>query len=143
MLDLSPTGILTLYADVTMSGLGTGSWSGSGWNMYNKVIAAGDVSRDGKNDLLARTPGGDLYFYAGTGHASTPFESRVRIGPGWDMYSGSKIAAPGDLTGDGRSDLVAVDSAGTLWRYDADGTGTFKSPVKIGWGWNTYKYGIY
>ncbi|MEU3375131.1 VCBS repeat-containing protein [Streptomyces sp. NPDC006711] len=129
------------------NGQSTGVYSridvGGGWNAYDKLVGAGDINGDGLPDLLARTPGGDLYFYAGTGRASTPFESRVRIGPGWDMYSGSKIAVPGDLTGDGRSDLVAVDSSGTLWRYDADGTGNFKARQKVGNGWDTYKYGIY
>ncbi|MFG2722353.1 FG-GAP repeat domain-containing protein [Streptomyces sp. NPDC048416] len=116
---------------------------GGGWNAYDKLLGAGDVNGDGQADLLARTPGGDLYLYAGTGDPKTPFKGRVKIGYGWDMYSGGKIAAPGDLTGDGRTDLVAVDSSGNLWRYDADGTGGFKSRVKIGYGWNTYKYGIY
>ncbi|MFJ8310594.1 MULTISPECIES: FG-GAP repeat domain-containing protein [unclassified Streptomyces] len=116
---------------------------GGGWNIYDKLFGAGDVNGDGVPDLLARTPSGELYLYAGTGDAKAPFKSRVKIGTGWDMYDAGKIAAPGDLTGDGRSDLVAVDSSGDLWRYDADGYGGFKSRVKIGFGWDTYKYGIY
>ncbi|MFI6689472.1 hypothetical protein [Streptomyces sp. NPDC050485] len=59
VLDLSPTGVMALHADVSGSGgLGYGGWSSSGWNMYNKVISVGDVSGDGKPDLMARTPSG-------------------------------------------------------------------------------------
>ncbi|MFE0683142.1 FG-GAP repeat domain-containing protein [Streptomyces sp. NPDC058961] len=129
------------------NGQGTGVYSridvGAGWNAYDKLFGAGDINGDGLPDLLARTPGGELYLYAGTGNAKAPFKGRVKIGTGWNMYSGKMLAAPGDLTGDGRSDILAVDSAGNLWRYDADGSGGLKGRVKIGYGWNTYKYGIY
>ncbi|MFE9401903.1 FG-GAP-like repeat-containing protein [Streptomyces sp. NPDC006530] len=129
------------------NGQGTGVYSridvGGGWNVYDKLFGAGDVNGDGRPDLLARTPGGDLYLYAGTGNAKVPFQGRAKVGTGWNMYNASKIAVSGDLTGDGRSDIVAVDSAGDLWRYDANGSGGFKGRVKIGYGWNLYQYGIY
>ncbi|MFF4833023.1 FG-GAP-like repeat-containing protein [Streptomyces sp. NPDC001315] len=38
---------------------------------------------------------------------------------------------PGDLTGDGRPDLVAVDSAGKLRRYDGLGTGSITSGYTV------------
>ncbi|MEU9100833.1 FG-GAP-like repeat-containing protein [Streptomyces sp. NPDC048361] len=129
------------------NGQATGVYSrvdvGAGWNAYDKLFGAGDINGDGLADLLARTPDGTLYLYAGTGNAKAPFQGRVKIGTGWNAYSAKMIAAPGDLTGDGRSDLVAVDGSGNLWRYDANGTGGFNSRVKIGYGWNTYKNGIY
>ncbi|GGY30048.1 FG-GAP repeat domain-containing protein [Streptomyces xanthochromogenes] len=129
------------------NGQATGVYSridvGAGWNAYDKLFGAGDINGDGLSDLLARTPDGTLYLYAGTGNAKAPFKGRVKIGTGWNMYSANKLAVPGDLTGDGRSDVVAVDGSGNLWRYDADGSGGLKSRVKIGFGWNTYKYGIY
>ncbi|MCX5381972.1 VCBS repeat-containing protein [Streptomyces sp. NBC_00083] len=129
------------------NGQATGVYSridiGAGWNAYDKLFGAGDVNGDGLADLLARTPDGTLYLYAGTGNAKAPFKGRVKIGTGWNMYGAKMIAAPGDLTGDGRSDIVAVDSSGNLWRYDSNGSGGFNSRVKIGFGWNTYKYGIY
>ncbi|MET3950981.1 VCBS repeat-containing protein, partial [Arthrobacter sp. UYEF36] len=42
-----------------------------------------------------------------------------------------------DFNGDGRSDLLARDSAGVLWFYPGNGTGAFLTRVKIGSGWNT------
>ncbi|MGW1883303.1 FG-GAP-like repeat-containing protein [Streptomyces sp. NPDC001970] len=109
---------------------------GSGWGIYNRIVGAGDITGDGRADIVARDSGGNLYLYAGTGSATAPFKGRVKIGPGWNAYN--KLQAPGDIDGDGRADLLATDSAGTLWRYSANGTGSFKARVKIGPGWNTY-----
>ncbi|MEU1538568.1 VCBS repeat-containing protein [Actinacidiphila glaucinigra] len=105
--------------------------------MYNKVFAPGDLNGDGRGDILAHTTGGALYLYAGTGDASAPFKSRVSIGGGWNTYS--KLAAPGDINGDGKGDIVGVNSAGDLYRYTSTGTGKFSAKVRIGPGWYTYR----
>ncbi|MFD7441029.1 FG-GAP repeat domain-containing protein [Streptomyces sp. NPDC059909] len=109
---------------------------GSGWGAYNRIVGAGDITGDGRADIVARDAGGNLYLYAGTGSVTAPFKGRVKIGPGWNAYN--KLQAPGDITGDGRADLLATDSTGNLWRYSANGTGGFSARVKIGPGWNTY-----
>ncbi|MFI9720004.1 FG-GAP repeat domain-containing protein [Streptomyces sp. NPDC052396] len=59
---------------------------GGGWNQFNKLVATGDVDGDGHSDLLARDPKGNLWLYKGTGKASSPFKSRVRIGTGFNQY---------------------------------------------------------
>jgi subtilisin family serine protease len=41
-----------------------------------------------------------------------------------------------DFTGDGKSDLLARDSNGTLWTYPGTGTGLFGWRIKVGDGWN-------
>jgi hypothetical protein len=114
---------------------------GGGWNGYNAIIGAGDIDGDGKADIVARDgSNGHLYIYKGTGVASAPFKARVDIGGGWNGYI--RLAAPGDLDGDGRADIVGVNSAGELYRYSGSGhntTATFKPRVKIGTaGWNGY-----
>ncbi|MFF8843319.1 hypothetical protein ACF08N_11375, partial [Streptomyces sp. NPDC015127] len=53
-----------------------------------------------------------------------PFAARTRIGSGWQIYRA--MSAPGDLTDDGRADLVAQDTSGTLWLYR--GTGKAAAP---------------
>lgn len=45
-----------------------------------------------------------------------------------------------DYGGDGRADLLAVDGAGVLWRYDGTGDGGFRPRQKIGWGWKGYRF---
>lgn len=60
----------------------------SAWTGYNAFAAVGDVNNDGLADYLARTPGGTLYLYKGTGKASSQiFADRIKIGTGWDQYS--------------------------------------------------------
>ncbi|MFF0476854.1 FG-GAP repeat domain-containing protein [Streptomyces sp. NPDC004284] len=134
------SGVLWLYKG---NGAGTGLASrikvGSGWGAYNRILGAGDFSGDGRTDLLARDGSGNLYLYKGTGSATAPFTGRVRIGTGWGTYT--MLAAPGDLNGDGKADLLGVTSAGDLYRYLGTGTGTsaaLSSRVWTGRGFQTY-----
>ncbi|GAA2711088.1 MULTISPECIES: FG-GAP-like repeat-containing protein [Streptomyces] len=60
---------------------------GGGWNIFDKLVATGDVNLDGRSDLLARDKAGVLWLYKGNGKQTDPFESRVKIGPGWGQYN--------------------------------------------------------
>lgn len=111
---------------------------GAGWGIYNKLFGAGDVTGDGRADLLARGNDGSLWAYPGNGAGI--FGDRVKIGnTGWNGLK--KLAAVGDITGDGRTDLVGVDSAGKAFLYKASGLkglNTFKGNTPVGGGWNIY-----
>ncbi|MFI2432549.1 VCBS repeat-containing protein [Streptomyces sp. NPDC018693] len=112
---------------------------GSGWNIYDRIEASGNLGGAPGSDLVARDRDGVLWLYLGTGNVKAPFASRVRIGGGWNTYT--QLTGGSDLTGDGRADLVATDRAGALWLYK--GTGNWRAPfasrVKIGsGGWGTY-----
>ncbi|MFC8536956.1 FG-GAP repeat domain-containing protein [Streptomyces sp. NPDC057249] len=113
---------------------------GYGYDTYNKIVGAGDLSGDGIADVVARDTKGDLYLYKGTGDAAKPLSARVKIGYGYNTYE--LFAAPGDLDGDGFADLVGVDGAGDVYRYSSTGTGDIEKRVKIGYGWDIYN-GLY
>ncbi|WP_030758547.1 VCBS repeat-containing protein [Streptomyces griseus] len=113
---------------------------GSGWNAYTQIAGKGDVTGDGRADVVARDRNGVLWLYKGTGNYRAPFATRTRVGSGWNTYN--YIFSSGDLTGDGRADLVARDHNGALWMYKGRGSSTtpYTGRVKIGTsGWNSFR----
>ena len=96
------------------------------------VVAAGDLSGDGKADVLARDNGGVLWLYQGNGRGG--WLGRVMAGTGWNGMT--SIVGSGDMNGDGRNDVLARDTAGVLWLYPGNGRGGWLARVKAGSGWN-------
>ncbi|MFG1805616.1 FG-GAP repeat domain-containing protein [Streptomyces sp. NPDC049040] len=109
---------------------------GGGWQGYTALTSLSGQGSDGNGDLVARDATGTLWYYSGTGNPSAPLATRVKVGTGWNIYD--VLTGAGDLTGDGRADLVARDTSGVLWLYRATGATTFASRTQIGGGWNTY-----
>ncbi|MGK5631064.1 FG-GAP repeat domain-containing protein [Streptomyces sp. URMC 123] len=109
---------------------------GRGWEIYDRIVAAGNVAGAATADVVARDTAGVLWLYLGKGDGT--FDTRVRIGSGWEMYD--RITGGGDVTGDGLGDVLARDRAGVLWLYR--GTGSWKAPfaprVRVGSGWDMY-----
>ncbi|MEU5438439.1 VCBS repeat-containing protein [Streptomyces sp. NPDC020719] len=134
------SGVLWLYRGTGETGamFAPRTKIGGGWDIYTAIIAAGDVTGDGKADLVARDTAGVLWLYRGTGNPTAPYAPRTKIGGGWNTYTA--INGAGDLTSDGRPDLVARDTAGVLWLYRGTGnpTAPYAPRTKIGGGWNTY-----
>ncbi|MFE5595831.1 FG-GAP repeat domain-containing protein [Streptomyces sp. NPDC056549] len=100
---------------------------GSGWQVYDRIEAAGNLGGTASPDLVARDRSGVLWLYRGTGDGKAPFSGRTRIGDGWSAYD--KLTGGSDLTGDGRPDLLATDRSGRLWMYR--GTGVTSAPFAI------------
>ncbi|MFB4304742.1 FG-GAP-like repeat-containing protein [Actinomadura sp. GTD37] len=128
------TGKLWLYPGPTAAAadrrlIGTG-----GWNGMTELTGVGDLTGDGKPDLIAvRKSDGTLWLYPGGANA---LGSPVKIGNGG--WNGMKdLTGIGDLTGDGKADLIAAETSdGTLWLYPG-GTKALGSRIKIGnSGWN-------
>ncbi|MFG2128020.1 FG-GAP-like repeat-containing protein [Streptomyces sp. NPDC048751] len=115
-----------------LRGDGTGQLVGnSGWNVMNALVRHGDFSGDGREDVIAREAStGKLWLYPGAGNGSLGARKLIGNG-GWNAMS--RIVAYGDLSGDGRSDVLAVEKAtGKLWLYPGTSTGTLGARKLIG-----------
>ncbi|MFD8976708.1 N-acetylmuramoyl-L-alanine amidase [Streptomyces sp. NPDC059593] len=111
---------------------------GAGWNVYDKLLGARDMNADGRPDLIARDKTGVLWLYKNTGASPNPFATRVRVGGGWNIYN--ELISTGDMTGDGKPDLIARDKTGVLWLYKNTGASPnpFATRGQVGGGWNAY-----
>ncbi|MFE2266866.1 FG-GAP-like repeat-containing protein [Streptomyces griseosporeus] len=101
---------------------------GTGYGQYNVLTSPGDLTGDGRPDLLARKSStGDVYLFAAKSGGTLAWPQKIR--PSWSAYT--HVVGAGDLNGDGRGDVLARDKAGTLWRYDGLGNGLLKDRVQV------------
>ncbi|MFG3507148.1 FG-GAP-like repeat-containing protein [Streptomyces sp. NPDC047821] len=101
---------------------------GTAWAQFNVLTSPGDLTGDGRVDLVARqTTTGDLYLYADDGAGK--LKARGRIATNWKAYRA--VVGAGDLNGDGAGDLLAVDGANSLWRMNGTATGTLKARALV------------
>ncbi|MGW0117554.1 hypothetical protein [Streptomyces sp. NPDC003327] len=96
----------------------------SGWNGYNQITAVGNIANLpvtdlNAGDLVGRDKDGVLWLHRGQGGGG--FDSRIRLGGGWQAFS--QLVGAGDVTGDGRPDLVAYGAGGT-YVYRSTGSST-------------------
>ena len=77
---------------------------GTGWSGFRAITATGDLNGDSIPDLLAvRASDSAMFVYPGT--ASGTLGARIAIAGSWSGYS--DFIGAGDVTGDGRDDVVA------------------------------------
>ncbi|MFF0560603.1 FG-GAP repeat domain-containing protein [Streptomyces sp. NPDC004266] len=110
---------------------------GGGWNAFNLLAGPGDLNGDATGDLLARDRSGNLYLYPTT-LTGTAFHARTLVSGGWQTYNW--FFGAGDYTNDGRNDLLARTTTGTLYLFPGTGSRTtpFKARIKLGEGFNAY-----
>jgi hypothetical protein len=129
-------GTLWLYTGKAGGGLSLGAKIGSsGWDAMTNLVLTPPLAGDGKKDLVAvETSTGKLWAYpvTSTGGLSTRYEIGTA---GWN---GMTELMGGDFNGDGRGDVVGVESAtGNLWLYAGTGSSSLSTRVQIGSFWNS------
>ncbi|WP_051945230.1 C40 family peptidase [Streptacidiphilus rugosus] len=116
----------------TGTDVASGVQIGNGWGGMTQ-LGMGDFNKDGKADLVAvNGSNGNLYLYSSTG---TDVASGVKIGTGWASMDKFTVA---DINNDGIADIAATNGqTNNLYIYAGTGSGTVKSGVYVGGGWNT------
>ena len=113
--------------------------------MFTQLITPGDFTGDGRADLLGRTASGRLFLYRGNGVATataTGYPARRRRRTGWQVFN--TVFSTGDLTGDGRADLVVRTPANVNYVYPGNGKGGFAARQRLAapWGATTRVVGV-
>ncbi|MET9888789.1 VCBS repeat-containing protein [Streptomyces sp. NPDC006465] len=133
---VASTGTVHLYKGTSTGTLSARVKLYDSWKSYKKIVGAGDLNGDGIGDLLAQDTSNTLYRYNGKGDGT--FAARVKVFGDWGG-SYNAVVGVGDITDDGRVDLVCRDSSGNLYRNNGDGKGSFGSRTKIATGWSGYR----
>ncbi|MEV6110564.1 FG-GAP-like repeat-containing protein, partial [Streptomyces sp. NPDC051940] len=122
------TGTLYLFPGTADGKLGARKVVRTSWSGFSHIVGAGDLNGDGIGDVLARSTSGKLYRCYG--RADGTLGSGVVLWSDWGA-SYKEVVGVGDITGDGKADLVVRDKYGNLYRNAGNGNGTFGGRVKV------------
>ncbi|MFF4615330.1 FG-GAP-like repeat-containing protein [Nonomuraea jabiensis] len=111
----------------------------SNMDQYNLVMTPGNMGSSASPEIIARDTAGALWLYPGRSDGG--LSGRVQAGTaGWNGMDA--LAGYGDYTGDGKNDLLARTTAGTLYIYPGTGGVTANqilgARVSAGTGWDAY-----
>ncbi|WP_431942363.1 FG-GAP-like repeat-containing protein [Micromonospora marina] len=105
VLGRNTNGALVMWPGTGSGTVATGTQIGtSGWNAYTQAFGWGDITGDGKTDIMAADQAG-IWLYAGNGTGG--YATRFRLATGLIGVDTNWFIATGDITGDGKADLLA------------------------------------
>ncbi len=132
---IASTGVLAVYPGTAQGTFGAGIGSTARFSAHDQLTGVGDMSGDGKNDLVARDAATKvLYIYPGTGRGT--FRKRAVLSRSWSAYK--VTTGVGDMTGDGKNDLLTRDGGNRLWLVPGAGTRSIGAPVRLPHLWGSF-----
>ncbi|MBQ0847537.1 trypsin-like serine protease [Streptomyces sp. BH-SS-21] len=126
LLARTPSGGL-FQQNSTGSALAQRAYQGNGWQSATWALQA-DLDRDYYQDLIIRDKTDGKLYRSYMDHSVGDW-AWMQISSVWGGYK--SYAIPGDMTGDARPDLVAVDADGSVYLYPGRGNGQFYGKVKV------------
>ena len=128
----APSGAISVLPTLGQTGFGapvTTTGTGGIWSTANLVAAVGDVTGDGKGDVLTRFSNGYARIYPGdgAGHFSTRSLPRTTA-----FRTADRVVTAGDWNRDGKPDLLMRTTPhGYLYVVPGLGGGRFGTPVLL------------
>ncbi|HEX6877687.1 MAG TPA: FG-GAP-like repeat-containing protein [Nocardioidaceae bacterium] len=122
-----------VYPGTAQGGFGAPVLNTTRFSTADQITGVLDMTGDGLNDVVARMgTAKSLYLFPGNGTGG--FRKKRKLADGWSGYG--LTAGVGDLTGDGRNDLVAR-SSGQLFLVPGV-RGGIGAPTLLSRGWGGY-----
>lgn len=132
---IDAAGNFYLYRGAVGGGFAAPVRIGHGWSGFVHVLGGMDFDGDRIVDTLAVDRAGAMYLYRGSGKGAW-IGAPVQVGNGWG--TADPVFYAGDFDGDGRGDVIARMSDGTLRLYPIDGGSKWGVPRQIGNGWGAF-----
>lgn len=129
-------GQMYLYYNQGSGYLKKGPQVGRNWSSMDQVTFAGQLNGDGTQYVVAREKSsGKLFGYKMLSNGA--LTAIGQIGRGWGNMR--FILAPGQLVGDKKYDLMAIDTAGNMFCFMGRGLGNLSATGQCGRGWNGFQ----
>ncbi|MFG3038461.1 FG-GAP-like repeat-containing protein [Streptomyces sp. NPDC048330] len=139
LLAMDTAGLVSMYRGDGFGGMsGRIAGTGAKFPATSVLLPFGDTDGDGCADVLARV-GDQLRAYRpGCGKVVSASSPYTLIGAGWGQYD--VLTSPGDVDGDGFTDLIARQTTtGDTYFYAGTADHRVKNRVRFGTNWKLYK----